>query len=263
MKRFVLFLSVAVLFSIIMLGLPSLTLAEAKQGGTLTVIHNSPIPHLNNAIRSGTTTGYPATKIFASPLRLNMDYEFVPYLADSWKFSDDKKSLTLKLREASFHDGTPITSKDVAFSIMTIKENHPFKTMLAPVEKVETPDEKTAIIRLAWAHPTLLMALTPPLCPVIPEHIFGKGDIRDNPANLKPIGSGPFKVTAIKPDEYLVLERYENFFIPGRPYLDKLVFRVIPDMASRMLAMENKEADLYPELENAANIDRMQKKSIP
>jgi peptide/nickel transport system substrate-binding protein len=233
--------------------------AEPKSGGTLTVIHNSPIPHLNNAIRSGTTTGYPATKIFASPLNLNMKYEFEPYLAESWQFSEDQKSLTLKLRKATFHDGVPITSKDVAFSIMTIKERHPFKTMLAPVERVDTPDEMTAIIRLSNPHPALLMALTPPLCPILPEHIFGKGDIRENPANMNPVGSGPFKVTAFKSDEYLVLERYENFFIPGRPYLDKLVFRIVPDSAARTLAMENKEGDIYPEISNAGNIQRLQK----
>jgi peptide/nickel transport system substrate-binding protein len=108
--------------------------AQPKRGGTLTVIHNSPIPHLNNVIRSGTTTGYPATKIFASPLRFNITYEYEPYLAESWTFSDDKKSLTLGLREATCHDTTPIASQDVTFSLMTIEEKHPFKTMLVPVE---------------------------------------------------------------------------------------------------------------------------------
>lgn len=252
---------ILVIFTALMIFFAVQSFAEAKRGGTLTVIHNSPIPHLNNAIRSGTTTGYPATKIFASPLRLNMDYEFEPYLAESWKFSGDKKSLTLKLRKATFHDGTPVTSKDVAFSIMTIKEKHPFKTMLAPVERVETPDEKTAIIRLSHPHPALLTVLTPPLCPILPEHIYGKGDIRKNPANMKPIGSGPFKVSSFKADEYLVLERYEDFLIPGRPYLDKLIFRIIPDMASRTLTMESQEGDLLPEISNVAIIGRLQKKA--
>ena len=254
------FWKILVILSALIIIIAVQSVAQPKRGGTLTVIITSPIPHLNNAIRSGTTIGYPATKIFASPLRLNMNYKFEPYLAESWKLSEDNKSLTLKLRKATFHDGTPITSKDVAFSIMTIKENHPFKSMLAPVERVETPDEKTAIIRLSQPHPALLMALTPPLCPIIPEHIFGKGNIRDNPANLKPIGSGPFKVASFKADEYLVLERYKGYFIPGRPYLDKLIFRIIPDMASRTMAMENKEADLYPEIPNVANILRMQEK---
>lgn len=235
---------------------------EPQRGGTLTVVHNSPIPHLNNAIRSGTTTGYPATKIFASPLRLGMNYEYEPYLAQSWEFSEDKKSLTLHLRDATFHDGTPVTSSDVAFSIMTIKARHPFKTMFEPVEGVDTPDPKTAVIRLANPHPALLMALTPPLCPILPEHVYGQGDIRDNPANQKPVGSGPFKVAAFKTDEYLVLERNEDFFIAGRPYLDKLVFRIIPDAASRAMAMENQEGDLYVELENPADILRLQKKEF-
>lgn len=261
MKRLIVLISLTALICLTF-GLGASTAAEPKKGGTLTIIHNSPIPHLNNAIRSGTTTGYPATKIFASPLRFNLDYGYEPYLAESWEFSDDKKSLTLKLKDAKFHDGKPITSKDVAFSIMTIKAKHPFKTMFAPVEKVDTPDPKTAIIRLSDPHPALLTALTPPLCPIIPEHVYGKGDIRENPANLKPVGSGPFKVAKFKPDEYLVLERNDDFFIPGRPYLDKMVFRIIPDAASRTLAMENQEADMYPELENPANIKRMQKKDF-
>jgi peptide/nickel transport system substrate-binding protein len=130
---------------------------------------------------------------------------------------------------------------------------------LEPVEKVETPDERTAIIRLSHPHPALLTVLTPPLCPILPEHIYGKGDIRENPANMNPIGAGPFKVSSFKANEYLVLERYEDFVIPGRPYLDKLIFRIIPDMSSRTLAMESKEGDLYPEISNVAIIERMQR----
>ena len=262
MKRRITLILLAVIACMVF-GLNASWADEPKSGGTLTVVLNSPVPHLNNAIRSGTTTGYPATKIFASPLRLGMNYEYEPYLAESWEFSDDKKSLTLHLRDAKFHDGTPVTSKDVAFSIMTIKAKHPFKTMFQPVEGVDTPDPKTAVIRLSHEHPALLMALTPPLCPILPEHVYGgEGDIRENPANTQPVGSGPFKVASFKSDEYLVLERNEDFFIPGRPYLDKIVFRVIPDAASRTLAMENQEADMYPELENPANILRMKKKEF-
>jgi peptide/nickel transport system substrate-binding protein len=251
--------AIGVILPALLIVVAAQSFAEPKRGGTLTVIAISPIPSLNNAIRSGTTTGFPATKIFASPLRLGVDYKFQPYLAESWQFSADHKSLTLKLRQATFHDGTPITSKDVAFSIMTVKKYHPFKTMFEPVERVDTPDKKTAVIRLSKPHPALLMALTPPFCPILPEHIYGQGDIRENPANLKPVGSGPFKVVSFKQDEYLVLERYENFFIPGRPYLDKLVFRVISDQATRALVMEKGEADLLAEIRDVPDILRMQK----
>src|SRR3546814_6269410 len=88
----------------------------------------------------------------------------------------DGKSITLKLvKTAVFHDGAPLTSEDVAFSIMTIKANHPFKTMLEPVDSVETPDPHTAVIKLAHPHPALLLAISPALMPIIPKHIYGNG----------------------------------------------------------------------------------------
>ena len=66
-----------------------------------------------------------------------------------------------------FHDGKPITSEDVAFSIMAIKANHPFTTMMGPVEKVETPDPHTAIIRMSVPHPAIILAMSPALCPIL------------------------------------------------------------------------------------------------
>jgi peptide/nickel transport system substrate-binding protein len=66
-------------------------------------------------------------------------------------------------------------------------------------------------------------------------------------------------VVSFKQDEYLVLERYENYFIPERPYLDKMVFRVLPDAATRTLVMESGEADILPEIRDVPDILRMQK----
>ncbi|MGB2201343.1 MAG: ABC transporter substrate-binding protein, partial [Pseudooceanicola atlanticus] len=85
--------------------------------------------HFNGAIQSGIATAMPGTQLFASPLMYSDSWDPMPYLAESWETSDDGLSVTLKLVEgATFHDGEPITSEDVAFSIMTIKANHPFKT---------------------------------------------------------------------------------------------------------------------------------------
>src|SRR5258708_21829437 len=85
--------------------------------------------HLNGAVQSGIATAMPSTQLFASPLRFDDQWKPQPYLAESWKLAEDGKSLTLNLRRnAVFHDGKPITSADVAFSIMAIKANHPFQT---------------------------------------------------------------------------------------------------------------------------------------
>ncbi len=110
---------------------------DIKRGGTLVIGSTQTPRHLNGAVQSGIATAGPSTQIFASPLRFDDKWEAQPYLAESWKLADDGKSLTLNLRKnALFHDGKPVTSADVAFSIMAIKANHPFQTMLGPVDKI-------------------------------------------------------------------------------------------------------------------------------
>src|SRR5690606_6737814 len=132
-------------------------------------------------------------QLFASPLRYDAEWKPHPYLAESWELADDGKSLTLHLRkDAVFHDGKPVTSEDVAFSIMAIKKNHPFQTMFAPVEQVETPDPHTAVIRMNQPHPAILLAMSPALCPIMPKHIYDDGqDLKSHPRNSQDVvGSG-------------------------------------------------------------------------
>ena len=134
--------------------------AEPKQGGTLTMIYRIIAGHFNPAIASGTPTGIPGTQLFAALIRYDDQWRPQPYLAESWKIADDGLSVQVNLRKnAVFHDGHPITSEDVAFSIETIKANHPFKTMYGPVTKVTTPDKHTAIIHLSAPHPAIELAM--------------------------------------------------------------------------------------------------------
>lgn len=231
------------------------------EGGTLVIAANQVPRHLNGAVQSGIATAVPSTQIFASPLRYDADWTPQPYLAESWDMAEDGLSLTLNLvQNATFHDGKPVTSEDVAFSIMTIKENHPFQSMFAPVESVDTPDPYTAIIRLSKPHPALLLALSPALAPIIPKHIFGDGqDVKAHPANAMPVGSGPFMVTEFTPGEAIILKKNPNFFIEGRPKLDEIILRIIQDPSAMVIAMENGEADMYPFLAGSQDIRRLEK----
>ena len=95
----------------------------AKRGGTLIwAVQNTP-RHLNPAVQSGIATGEPGNQLFAAPLRYDEDWTPQPYLAESWDVSDDGLTVTLNLvKGATFHDGVPIKSSDVAFSIQTVKD---------------------------------------------------------------------------------------------------------------------------------------------
>jgi peptide/nickel transport system substrate-binding protein len=237
--------------------------AAPQKGGTMVIITNQTPRHLVGAVQSGAATAQASTQIFAALVRFDKDWNPHPYLAESWKFSNDGLSVTFKLRkDAKFHDGKPITSEDVAFSAMTVKANHPFKPMMAPVEKVETPDPYTAIFRLSKPHPALLLSLSAPLCPIIPKHIFGDGqDPKTHPMNLKPVGSGPFKFVEYKPSEYLILERNENFFIQDRPYLDKIIFKYVQDPSNRRVMMERGDGNVFTFSQDSQDVKRLRKKA--
>ena len=198
-------------------GLPFSAAAQTAAAIAVTlVVGIAAVPrHLNSAVQSGVATGIPAAQIFASPLRFDHGWNPEPYLAESWSFQDDGKSLLLKIRAgATFHDGKPITSEDVAFSIMTIKANHPFQAMFEPVERVDTPTPQIAIIRMKSPHPAILLAMAPPFCPILPKHVFGDGtDPKTHPKNTLPVGSGPFKVLSFNPRESIVMERHDGYFM--------------------------------------------------
>ncbi len=232
-----------------------------KSGGTLVWGTTQAPRHLNPAVQSGIATMMPGAQIFASPLRFDDKWNPQPYLAESWSFQDDGKSLLLKLvPNAVFHDGKPITSEDVAFSIMAIKANHPFSTMLAAVERVDTPDPRIAIIRMSQPHPAILLALSPPLCPILPKHIYGDGaDLKTHARNTSPVGSGPYKLAEFKPGEHIILEKNPNFFIKDRPKFDRIIFRIFRDGNALAIAIERKDVQFTPFWSDLSLLDRLAK----
>lgn len=241
--------------------MPSLAATDAPtRGGTLVIGSTQALRHVNGAVQSGIATAVPSTQIFASPLRFDDKWNAQPYLAEKWSLAADGKSLTLNLRKgAVFHDGKPITSEDVAFSIMAIKANHPFTTMMGPVEKVETPDPHTAIIRMSAPHPAIVLAMSPALCPILPKHIYGDGtDLKVHPRNTTDVvGSGPFRLTEFKAGQRLVLERFDKFFLAGKPYLDKIIVNINPDSNSLLLGLERGEIQMIPYATNSTELKRV------
>ena len=229
------------------LALPS-SAAEPKRGGTLIVAGGAGLRHLNPAVQSGGQTGL-GVQLFAGLVRVDDKFEPQPYLAERWEISEDERSYTFHLnRNARFHDGKPITSDDVAFSLAVVKEHHPFGiAMFDAVDRVDTPDPYTAVIRLSKPHPALMQSLVPLLMPVIPRHVFGDGrDPKTHPMNAMPVGSGPFRFKEWVRGQHVILERNDDFFIEGRPLLDRIVVKYIKEPSVRMLALEKGEVDYYP-----------------
>ena len=242
-------------------GIPLDVAAQAAKGGVLVVGSTQAPRHLNSAVQSGIATMMPAAQLFASPIRLDKNWKPQPYLAESWTLSPDNRSITLVLRKnAVFHDGKPITAEDVKFSIETIRDNHPFKTMYGPVNAVTINDPQTAVIRLAEPHPAVLLALSTSLTPIIPKHIFGDGtDVKIHPRNATPVGSGAFKLVEFKPGEHIIMDRFDRFFMKDEPKLERIIVRLFKDPTSLLLAFERGEVDVHQALTDPREIERARK----
>ncbi len=216
--------------------------ASGTSGQLVVALNNTPT-HFNPAVHSGVLTGIVGSQLFAGLFRVDADGTVRPYLAETWSFSDDRLTLSIKLRQnACFHDGVAVSAEDVIFSLQTVKRYHPFVTMLSALDRMVALDEHTVKLHLKHHHPALFHVLTAVLTPILPKHIYGDGQyIPTHPANSKVIGSGPFKLTDYRFGEEITLKAFEHFFLPDRPYLNTIIFKIYSSPKDHPFALENGE----------------------
>lgn len=233
--------------------LPSVEEAEAvlsvepSAGGTAVIAISADPGHFNPGITTGANVHTVADSIFNGLVALDQNLTPQPDLAQSWDISEDGQVYTFHLVPGvQWHDGQSFTSADVKFTFEEILFNFHSRTKAGlgnVVESIETPDELTVVFRFTEPYGPLLQRLDVTEAPILPQHIYEGTDPNENPANLQPIGTGPFKFESYTKDDRVVLVRNENYFKPGLPYLDQLIFRVIPDDTTQLLALEQGEVD--------------------
>lgn len=192
------------------------------------------------------TTQLVGGKIYEALLMFGHDLKPKPGLATEWTVSPDGLTYTFKLRDnVKWHDGKPFTSADVVFTTQTmLMETHPrARDVFSHVAEFLAPDEHTVVFKLKEPFEPFLHGLGSS-APMMPKHIYEGTDYRNNPANQTPVGTGPFKFKEWKKGQYVHLVRNDDYYLEGLPYLDELYFRIIPDAASRLIAMESGQADL-------------------
>ncbi len=174
--------------------------------------------------------------IFNGLIKFNKDLSITGDLAKSWEVSKDGLTITFHLRhDVKWQDGVPFTSADVMFGYRTIIEPRTptaYKEDYLQVKEATAPDPYT--FRVMYEKPFAPALTSWGDLVVLPEHILKGKDITKTPFGRKPIGTGPFRFVEWKAGDRVILEANPDYF-EGRPYLDRYVYKIIPDQAAMFL----------------------------
>jgi peptide/nickel transport system substrate-binding protein len=212
------------------------------RGGTLVGIAYPEPPTLASHLNGANPISLITSKIY-DRLFVNDDAgALVPRLALSLESSKDGLTLTLVLRKGvTWHDGHPFGADDVKYSIEKIWQRSAGGNFEI-IDHVSTPDAYTAVLHLKKKWPVLVKYLGNFAGQILPRHLYEGTDLVTNPYNIKPVGTGPFVFREWQRGSYILLERNPNYYLPGLPHLDRVVWKVINDSASRAAALETGDA---------------------
>jgi peptide/nickel transport system substrate-binding protein len=215
-----------------------------KRGGVLRLIHRDSPASLSTHEESTVSTIAPAMPLFNNLVIYRQDAAqnsldgIVPELATEWSWNAARTALTFQLRRGvTWHDGKPFTAKDVqcTWDMLTGKSAaklriNPRESWYKNLEAVTVEGDDKATFHLKRPQPALLALLALGDSPVYPCHV--------TPAQMRahPIGTGPFKFVAFKPNESIKLVRNERYWKPDRPWLDGIEWTIIPNRSTQLLA---------------------------
>ncbi|MEK8129382.1 ABC transporter substrate-binding protein [Paenibacillus filicis] len=213
---------------------------EKVKGGTVRVAMATEPDNLDPYLSAATDTGSMMDNVFDGLFEGGENSDLVPAVAESYKVSEDGLTYTFVLKKGiKFHDGSDLTAKDVYYSyakLSGLNGKKPLSSKFATIEKIDTPDDYTVVVKLKAKDAAFLAAN---IVAIVPKDYEGQ--------STKPIGAGPFKFSAYTPGQQLVLERNDSFYDKEHaPLLDRVEFKFMPDPNASVLALKSGDIDMVP-----------------
>lgn len=219
----------------------------AAANSVIVVIDSDP-ESLNPGLTTATATLEVQSKLFEGLIYLDKEGKAQPQLATKWEVSADQLTYTFTLREGvKWHDGQAFTADDVKWSLETgLKENARAQGVIKQIASIIAPDAKTVVIKLTKPYAPFLQQMKVFDTPILPKHVYGTGDIKTNPANRAPIGTGPFKFSKWDAGQKVTLVKNPTYWTSGEPKLTEVIFQIIPEAQNRVNSMLSGEVDILP-----------------
>ena len=217
--------------------------AAPKKGGTLIGARAADAKGLDPHKQTAFSSFRMLELIYDTLVAFDKDLKIVPNLAESWKWSDDAKTLTMTLRKnVKFHNGDPMTSDDVKFSferILDEKTAAAARSNFTGITKIDTPDANTVVFTLSSPNAAILSSMTSLNAAIInKKQVSGGAD----PAKVD-VGTGAFTIGNWDPDRTFTMKAFSGFWIANEPRIDAIEWRTIPDESSILAGLRAKTLD--------------------
>jgi peptide/nickel transport system substrate-binding protein len=226
--------------------------AEPTPGGTCVVGLFSDFDSLNEFVSTdANATDCMENLLYLPLLRWSADIELEGALARSWDFSEDGRTITMQLRDdVRWHDGVPTTAEDVVFSFDRFRDPALAYADIGDLRRLESVEAVGPYaVRFRFTQP-YANQLSDLRRVILPKHLLENvpsAEMESAAFNTAPVGNGPFRFVRWRRNQELVLEANPDF-PDGRPYLDRIVLRVIPDQTAIETALRSGELDFVDRL---------------
>jgi len=218
---------------------------KPRYGGTLKVGAYRPIPSLAYYRSYDVSQNLTTMAIWDTLLQYDEKGNLLPCLAESWEVTDPR-TIVLHLRKGvKFHDGNTMDAEDVVASIefaISPEAKSPMAWMFDSMESIEALDNLTVQINLK----------TPSVVDILYALATGEGGVASKEAIDKygiglgehPIGAGPFKLEKWERGNRVILVKFDDYWEEGKPYLDKIIFNIIPEEFTNLTSLRSENLDI-------------------
>jgi peptide/nickel transport system substrate-binding protein len=218
-----------------------LSCANPPDANTLVMIIESSPTNLDPRVGTDAQSERIDELIFDPLVHRDDHFNMVPWVAEKWETPDSRTYIFHLRRGIHFHDGRPLTSRDVKWTLDSIRDGSLITlktTTYKLVEHVDAPDDSTLIIHLSEPDGTLLYNVSDGAFGIVP---YGS----DKQFSRNPIGSGPFLFVLQDPDSQVILQRNESYW-GQHAHIARVRLVIVPDATTRALELRKGSADIAP-----------------